>query len=136
MCACGIDFFMPAMKSSMRHGGSESSDKLSTLRRRQKRNASMRNGSGNSANGAATCGAKMISAMSKQNFVAKRCGLKGYLLHGPPGDGKGTAVRAMLTTAGLAAYTLRLFDSRTEDADMECVFERAVTHSMQALQVD
>ena|ERR1035437_2165340 len=45
---------------------------------------SMRNGSGNSANGAATCGAKMISTMSKQNFVAKRCGLKGY--PNPPGE--------------------------------------------------
>jgi hypothetical protein len=39
---------------------------------------------------------------------------RGYLLHGPPGNGKSTAIRAMLTSAGLTAYTLRLFDSRTE----------------------
>ena len=51
---------------------------------------------------------------------------RGYLLHGPPGNGKTTAVRAMLTSAGIAAYSLRLFDSRTDDEDMERVFEMAV----------
>ncbi len=51
---------------------------------------------------------------------------RGYLLHGPPVNGKSTAIRAMLTSAGLTAYTLRLFDSRTEDADIERVFEQAV----------
>ena len=54
---------------------------------------------------------------------------RGYLLHGPPGNGKSTAIRAMLTSAGLAAYTLRLFDSRTDDEDMERLFERAVNHA-------
>ncbi len=54
---------------------------------------------------------------------------RGYLLHGPPGNGKSTAVRAMLTSGKLAAYTLRLFDSRTDDADMERVFEQAVDHA-------
>lgn len=54
---------------------------------------------------------------------------RGYLLHGPPGNGKSTAIRAMLTSAGLTAYTLRLFDSRTEDADIARVFERAVNHA-------
>ena len=54
---------------------------------------------------------------------------RGYLLHGPPGNGKSTAIRAMLTSAGLTAYTLRLFDSRTEDADIDRVFERAVSHA-------
>jgi hypothetical protein len=54
---------------------------------------------------------------------------RGYLLHGPPGNGKSTAIRAMLTSAGLTAYTLRLFDSRTEDADIDRVFEQAVNHA-------
>jgi hypothetical protein len=54
---------------------------------------------------------------------------RGYLLHGPPGNGKSSAIRAMLTSAGLTAYTLRLFDSRTEDADIARVFERAVNHA-------
>ena len=54
---------------------------------------------------------------------------RGYLLHGPPGNGKSTAIRAMLTSAGLTAYTLRLFDSRTEDVDIDRIFERAVNHA-------
>ncbi|WP_221761647.1 AAA family ATPase [Edaphobacter aggregans] len=54
---------------------------------------------------------------------------RGYLLHGPPGNGKSSAIRAMLTSAGLTAYTLRLFDSRTEDSDIARVFERAVNHA-------
>ena len=54
---------------------------------------------------------------------------RGYLLRGPPGNGKSTAIRAMLTSAGLTAYTLRLFDSRTEDGDIDRVFERAVSHA-------
>jgi len=62
----------------------------------------------------------------------KKMGLpfrRGYLLYGPPGNGKSTAVRAMLTSGKLAAYTLRFFDSRTDDADLERVFERAVNDS-------
>jgi ATP-dependent 26S proteasome regulatory subunit len=35
----------------------------------------------------------------------------------------------MLTSGGLTAYTLRLFDARTDDEDMERVFERAVNHA-------
>ena len=55
---------------------------------------------------------------------------RGYLLHGPPGNGKSTAVRAMLTSAGLVANTLRLFDSRTEDAaGIDRVFERSVNQA-------
>jgi hypothetical protein len=54
---------------------------------------------------------------------------RGYLLHGPPGNGKSTAVRAMLTSGKLAAYTLRLFDSCTDDADLERVFEQAINHA-------
>ena len=58
---------------------------------------------------------------------------RGYLLHGPPGNGKSTAIRAMLTSANLAAYTLRFFDSRTDDEDLEQVFERAVNHAPAAI---
>jgi ATPase family associated with various cellular activities (AAA) len=54
---------------------------------------------------------------------------RGYLLHGPPGNGKSTAIRAMLTSAGLTAYTLRLFDSQVDDGDLDRVFERAVKHA-------
>jgi hypothetical protein len=54
---------------------------------------------------------------------------RGYLLHGPPGNGKSTAIRAMLTSAGLTAYTIRLFDGQIDDGDLDRVFERAVKHA-------
>ena len=50
---------------------------------------------------------------------------RGYLLHGPPGNGKSTAIRAMLTSRGLSAHTLHLFDSSTDDGDLDALFARA-----------
>jgi ATP-dependent 26S proteasome regulatory subunit len=51
---------------------------------------------------------------------------RGYLLHGPPGNGKSTAVRAMMTSRGLTAYTTRFFDSEIDDSDLDHLFELAV----------
>jgi hypothetical protein len=51
---------------------------------------------------------------------------RGYLLHGPPGNGKTTAIRAMMSSRGLTAYTLRFFDSRIDDNDLDSLFERAL----------
>ena len=50
---------------------------------------------------------------------------RGYLLHGPPGNGKTTAIRAMMSSRGLSAYTMRLFDRRTDDGDLDGLFEKA-----------
>ena len=50
---------------------------------------------------------------------------RGYLLHGPPGNGKSTAIRAMLSSQGLTAYTIRLFRDKTDDDDLERLFGRA-----------
>jgi SpoVK/Ycf46/Vps4 family AAA+-type ATPase len=50
---------------------------------------------------------------------------RGYLLHGPPGNGKSSAIRAMLTSRGLTAYTIRFFDEHTGDEDLEHLFARA-----------
>jgi hypothetical protein len=51
---------------------------------------------------------------------------RGYLLYGPPGNGKSTAIRAMMTSRGLTAYTLRLFDSNTDDSSLDALFDRAL----------
>ena len=51
---------------------------------------------------------------------------RGYLLHGPPGNGKSTAVRAMMTSRGLTAYTTRFFDPKIDDSDLDHLFELAV----------
>jgi ATP-dependent 26S proteasome regulatory subunit len=50
---------------------------------------------------------------------------RGYLLHGPPGNGKSTAVRAMMCSRGLSAFTMRLFDERTSDGDLDELFDAA-----------
>jgi SpoVK/Ycf46/Vps4 family AAA+-type ATPase len=51
---------------------------------------------------------------------------RGYLLHGHPGKGKSTAIRAMMTSRGLTAHTLRLFDSGTDDSSLDALFNQAL----------
>ena len=50
---------------------------------------------------------------------------RGYLLHGPPGNGKSTAIRAMMTSRGLTAFTIRFFSEKIGDEQLENLFERA-----------
>jgi chaperone BCS1 len=50
---------------------------------------------------------------------------RGYLLHGPPGNGKSTAIRAMMTSRGLTAYTIRFFDEHVDDSCLDSLFARA-----------
>jgi hypothetical protein len=47
---------------------------------------------------------------------------RGYLLHGLPGNGKSSAIRAMMTSRGLTAYTIRFFDEEIDDGDLEYLF--------------
>jgi len=53
---------------------------------------------------------------------------RGYLLRGPPGNGKSTAIRAMVSSRGLHAYSLRLFDPRIDDSDLADLFEQAANN--------
>jgi len=50
---------------------------------------------------------------------------RGYLLHGPPGNGKTSAIRAMMTSRSLNAYTLRFFNPDVDDSDLDRLFDRA-----------
>ncbi len=50
---------------------------------------------------------------------------RGYLLHGAPGNGKTSVIRAMMWSQRLDAYTLRLFQPTTDDSDLEKLFATA-----------
>jgi hypothetical protein len=53
---------------------------------------------------------------------------RGYLLHGPPGNGKTTAIRAMMSSRGLSAYTMRLFGKDEGDRELGQLFDQALSN--------
>jgi ATP-dependent 26S proteasome regulatory subunit len=50
---------------------------------------------------------------------------RGYLLHGPPGNGKTSAIKTMLSSLGMNAYKIRLFSNHVTDSTLEKMFRDA-----------
>ena len=50
---------------------------------------------------------------------------RGYLFHGPPGNGKSSVIRAMLSTGGISGFTLNPFRVFTDDDMMAAMFAEA-----------
>jgi ATP-dependent 26S proteasome regulatory subunit len=52
---------------------------------------------------------------------------RGYLLHGSPGNGKTSLIRAMMSSRNLNAFTLRFFDPQTDDSALEGMIDEALS---------
>lgn len=50
---------------------------------------------------------------------------RGYLLHGPPGNGKSSVIRAMLSTPGISGFTMNPFRPFADDDMLSTLFNEA-----------
>ncbi len=50
---------------------------------------------------------------------------RGYLFHGPPGNGKSSVIRAMLSTPGISGFTLNPFRPFSDDDMLTAMFSEA-----------
>lgn len=50
---------------------------------------------------------------------------RGYLFHGPPGNGKSSVIRAMLSTQGISGFTLNPFGTFSDDDMLTAMFNEA-----------
>ena len=66
----------------------------------------------------------------EQWFQARRLPFRrGYLFHGPPGNGKTSAIRAMLNGGRLDGYSIALFSEKTDDYHLERMFQLAASNA-------
>jgi hypothetical protein len=54
---------------------------------------------------------------------------RGYLFHGPPGNGKTSVIRAMLNQGKLDGHSIALFCEKTDDYYLERMFQLAATNA-------
>jgi hypothetical protein len=54
---------------------------------------------------------------------------RGYLFHGPPGNGKTSVIRAMLNGGKLDGHSIALFSEKTDDYYLERMFQIAATNA-------
>ena len=54
---------------------------------------------------------------------------RGYLFHGPPGNGKTSVIRAMLNGGKLDGHSIALFSEKADDYYLERMFQLAATHA-------
>jgi len=50
---------------------------------------------------------------------------RGYLFHGPPGNGKTSVIKTILSTSNMNVYKIRLFNKHLNDQTLEKMFEDA-----------
>lgn len=61
---------------------------------------------------------------------------RGYLLHGPAGNGKTSCIRAMLSRPGMCGLTMNFFARNRDDNDLERLFERAAENAPSILVLE
>lgn len=54
---------------------------------------------------------------------------RGYLFHGPPGNGKTSVIRAMLNEGKLEGHSIPLFSEKTDDYYLERMFQLAASNA-------
>ena len=54
---------------------------------------------------------------------------RGYLFHGPPGNGKTSVIRAMLNSGKLDGHSVALFCEKTDDYHLERMFQIAASNA-------
>jgi hypothetical protein len=54
---------------------------------------------------------------------------RGYLFHGPPGNGKTSVIRAMLNQGKLDGHSIALFSEKTDDYHLERMFQLAASNA-------